>query len=350
MKTVCKIMLPLLVSITTAQACTKLMWATPEHGVFIARSEDFDFPTAPTIEIRASGQHYLSPGDAPNSARWTSKYASLMITLLADTAVEGFNEAGLSISALSLDEDSDETTTDPNAESLNNLVIVPYVLDNFSSVEAAVAGLEKLKIYRGNLSPTMKAEGHYAIQDASGDSAIIEIVNGVFKAYHSNAFNVVTNSPTYDFHLANWARNKPNSPADYTGAHPLPGNTTSEQRYIRGKYMLEALNDPTSHMNGIIKINSALPVVPIGMVGKVIDGQPMTSATQYTATYNLSEQVLFIRYQYEDVFTQYHVDFKALNDGRNYVLDATQPHLAGDVTSAFVEGSHIMAQYRADAT
>lgn len=350
MKTVCKIMLLPLLSITTAQACTKLMWATPEHGVFIARSEDFDFPTKPTIEVRASGQHYLSPGDAPNSARWTSKYASLMITLLADTAVEGFNEAGLSISALSLNEDSDETMTEPTAESLNNLVIVPYVLDNFSSVGAAIAGLEKLHIYRGNLSPTMKAEGHYAIQDASGDSAIIEIVNGVFKAYHSSAFNVVTNSPTYDFHLGNWERNKPNSAADYTGAHPLPGNTTSEQRYIRGKYMLEALNDPTSHLNGIIKINSALPIVPIGMVGQVIDGQPITSATQYTATYNLSEQVLFIRYQYEDVFTQYHLDFKSLNDGRNYILDATQANLAGDVTGAFVEGSHIMAQYRADAT
>ncbi len=49
MKTVCKIMLLPLLSITPAQACTKLMWATPEHGVFIARS-DFDFPTKPTID------------------------------------------------------------------------------------------------------------------------------------------------------------------------------------------------------------------------------------------------------------------------------------------------------------
>ncbi len=115
----------------------------------------------------------------------------------------------------------------------------------------------------------------------------------------------------------------PTAPLTTQALHPPPGNTTSEQRYIRGKYMLEALNDPTSHLNGIIKINSALPIVPIGMVGQIIDGQPITSATQYTATYNLSEQVLFIRYQYEDVFTQYHLDFKSLNDGRNYILDAT---------------------------
>jgi len=345
-----KLGLLILMTMNTAQACTKLMWATPEHGVFIARSEDFDFPTAPTIEIRASGQHYVSPGDAPNSARWTSTYASLMITLLADTAVEGFNEAGLSISALSLAEDSDERMADPSAETLNNLVIVPYVLDNFSSVAAAIKGLDELHIFRGNLSPTMKAEGHYAIQDASGDSAIIEIVHGVFKAYHSSAFNVVTNSPTYDFHLANWERNKPKSADEYTGAHPLPGNTTSEQRYIRGKYMLAALAEPTSHMNGIVKINSALPIVPTGMVGQVINGRAITSATQYTATYNLSEQILFIRYQYGDVFTQYHVDFKSLNDGGNYVLDATRPDLAGDVTGEFVEGSHIMAQYRGDAS
>ncbi|MFK7729991.1 MAG: linear amide C-N hydrolase [Pseudomonadales bacterium] len=327
------------------QGCTKLVWATDEFGVFIARSEDFDFHTKPMLEVRARGQHYVSPGEGTQNAEWTSKYSSLMITLLDITSVEGFNEKGLSVSALSLDEDSDEAPTPGEEVELNNVMIVPYVLDNFATVKEAVAGLESLRIVRGDLSDTLKAEGHYAIQDNTGDSAIIEIVAGKFKAYHDKKYNVVTNSPTYDQHLSAWEQLKPSKPSEFVGSFPIPGNTSSADRFIRGKYMLEALPQPSSHINGILKVNSALPVVPVSIVGRVVDGQAFTSATQYTATYNLGEQVLYIRYQYEDVFTQYHVNFKTLNDGKNYLLDATNPTLAGDVTARFTEGNRVMQRY-----
>ncbi len=330
-----------------ALACTKLVWATDEFGVFIARSEDFDFHTKPMLEVRARGQHYISPGAESNRAQWTSKYSSIMITLLDITSVEGFNEQGLSVSALSLDEDSDEIPASNDEPVLNNVMIVPYVLDNFASVKDAVEGLQRLRIVRGNLSDNLKAEGHYAIQDATGDSAMIEIVDGVFKAYHGREYNVLANSPTYDQHLAAWEKVKPADPSMYVGSFPIPGNTSSEHRFIRGKYMLEALPQPNSHINGILRINSALPVVPVSIVGRVVGGRPITSATQYTATYNLTEQVLYIRYQYEETFTQYHVDFKRLNDGKNYLLDATSPMLAGDITTLFEQGNAVMNRYAA---
>ena len=105
---------------------------------------------------------------------------------------------------MSLDEDSDEPPGDGDQSELSNILIVPYVLDNFATVAEAVEGLHKLRIVQARLSDTLKAEGHYSIQDSSGDSAVIETIGGVFKAYHGPQYNVMTNSPAYNHHLAAW--------------------------------------------------------------------------------------------------------------------------------------------------
>lgn len=327
-------------------ACTKLMWNTDEFGVFIARSEDFDFLTMPTLEVRAKGQKYQSPGDASNVAKWTSIYSSIMVTLLGVTSVEGFNEKGLSISALSLNEDSDEPITNKKEDELINILIIPYALDNFATVQETIAGLEKLRIYRADMNETTKFDGHYVLQDSSGDSAVIEIVDGKFRAYHGKQYNVFTNSPTYDQHLAAWEKAKPENKTEVIGSFPLPGNTSSQHRYIRGKYMLEAMPLPTSYINGILKINSALPTVPVSITGGIVNGKTYSTATQYTTAYNLDEKIIHIRYQYGDTFTQFKADFNKLNNGKNYILDATDPELAGDVTAKFIEHKGIMERYK----
>lgn len=330
-------------------ACTKLMWNTDDYGVFIARTEDFSFPVLPTLEVRAKGQEYKSPGDSSIVAKWTSKYSSIMATLLGVTSVEGFNEKGLSVSALSLNEDSDEPITNKKEEELINILIIPYALDNFATVKEAITGIEKLRIYRADMTPTQKFDGHYALQDRTGDSAVIEIVDGNFKAYHSNKYNVCTNSPTYDQHLAAWEIAKPKNKSEFTRSFPLPGNRSSQDRYIRGKYIVEALPLPSSYINGILSINSALPTSPVSCELKIIDGKPITKATsttQYSAIYNLDEKIMHIRYQYGDTFTQFKVNFNKLNDGKNYVLDITNSELAGDVTSKFTEQKGIMELYK----
>ncbi|MCP3675156.1 MAG: linear amide C-N hydrolase [Gammaproteobacteria bacterium] len=345
-----RLLIAILIFINSGQyntyACTKLMWNTEDFGVFIARSEDFDFETIPTLEVRAKGQSYISPGEASNVAKWTSKYSSIMVTLLGITSVEGFNEKGLSISALSLNEDSDEPVTNNNEQELINILIIPYALDNFASVKEAITGLEKLRIYRADMNEDTKFDGHYVLQDKFGDSAVIEITDGKFHAYHNKKYNVFTNSPTYDQHLAAWEKAKPENQSQVSGLFPLPGNTSSQHRYIRGKYMLEAMPLPTSYINGILKINSALPTVAVSIVGGMYKGKPYTTATQYTVAYNLDEKIMHIRYQYGDTFTQYKADFKQLDDGKNYVLDATDPELAGDITSKFNEQIGIMKLYK----
>ena len=46
-----------------------------------------------------------------------------------------------------------------------------------------------------------KSTVHLAIEDASGDSAVIEFVKGVQKIYHGKQYHIMTNDPAYDEQL-----------------------------------------------------------------------------------------------------------------------------------------------------
>ncbi len=75
-----------------------------------------------------------------------------------------------------------------------------YVLDNFATVDEAVAELskEKFRIDAPDLPNGVKSRLHLAISDASGDSAIFEYVDGRLSVYHGREYQVMTNSPFYD--------------------------------------------------------------------------------------------------------------------------------------------------------
>ena len=54
-----------------------------------------------------------------------------------------------------------------------------------------------------------------------------------------------------------------------------------------------------------------------------------------------------VRYQYDDSYTQYSVDFNKLNDGHNYTIKADLPDLFGDISSRLEEGDGVMGQHLA---
>ena len=90
-----------------------------------------------------------------------------------------------------------------------------YLLGNFKSVADIKQTLPKVRVIR-NLE-IEKAFGapiplHYVVSDATGASIVIEYTKGVL-AISDNRVGVMTNSPSYDWHLLN-LRN-------YTNLKPL---------------------------------------------------------------------------------------------------------------------------------
>ncbi|WP_037027555.1 linear amide C-N hydrolase [Psychromonas aquimarina] len=331
-------------ALSAAQACSRVFWETQDHGVFVARTMDWMVETHPTIDIRTKGISYRGAESGDKVVTWTSKYASIMTTFYGKAGIDGFNEKGLAVNALYLGEES-PGQYDKSKFQLENSRIVPYLLDNFSTVKEAVAAIKNIQLQQFGPEGE-KLKGHYSLQDKSGDSAVLEFVDGKWFVYHGAEYDVLTNSPVYKKHLENWQKAKPQNNEVVDAEFPLEGNVAPDQRFIWNKYMLEQLQEPGSYNNGLAKIDSVAYKVPLDAANRIVNGKMTGYATQYTLVYNLEALELNIRYQYGDVYTQFKVDFNKLNDGRNYTLKADQQSNSGDMTSSFKQGNGVMAQYR----
>lgn len=324
-------------------ACTSINWKTENYGVIVSRTVDWFESSESEIEVRAKGQTYQG-ASTENAVTWTSKYSTLMFGLYNLGAVEGLNDAGLSASALFLDEES-VGKEKSDQQVIENGRVVPFVLDNFATVAEALDALVNLSLVQAEHNG-FPLRGHYKLQDTLGDSAILEYIDGKWNIYHGSQHNIMTNSPDYPIHQSNWAEIKPTSQTDYSADYSIPGNIRSDNRFIQASYMFEQLKEPTSEINAIAKLDSVLPMIPIDAANRELGGHMTTYATEWKVTYSLDTQMAYVRYQYGDVFTQYNFDFSELNDGKNYTLLVADQSLFGDVTDKFSKADGMMAQYK----
>lgn len=154
---------------------------------------------------------------------------------------DGINEKGLVANLLWLTE-ADYGKRDPAWPGLSIAIVTQYVLDNFVTVAEAVDAAERSNIQLvlarlpGQPDPTV----HLSRSDASGDSAIFEIVDGgKLRIHHSRACTVMTNSPPFEQQLANMKRFE-----GLGGNAALPGTSDAADRFVRAAYYVDNLSKP----------------------------------------------------------------------------------------------------------
>lgn len=186
---------------------------------------------------------------------WTSKYGSIVATAFDLIATDGMNEEGFAGHILWLAE-SEYGTPKPTATQLSQAVWLQYYLDNFATVEEAVAWTKKTHVQiaqlfdpTGHLVPTL----HLAINDATGDSAIIEYTDGKPSVYHSRDYKVMTNSPTYDKQLELVKQIE-----GLGGDQPLPGSTLASDRFARASFYVEHQVQPKTQLDAIAAMFSMI--------------------------------------------------------------------------------------------
>ncbi|OAN11335.1 choloylglycine hydrolase [Photobacterium jeanii] len=329
---------------STANACSRLLWETDDHGVFVSRTMDWMEANQPTVEVRPAGQTYKGY-TTDNALEWTSKYASIGMTIYGVGIIDGFNEAGFSANALFLDE---ETSGDIDGEKAQiiNAAFTAYLIDSFATVSEALENIHTIEIQQFEHNG-IAMKGHYSIQDASGDSAVLEFVEDKWNIYHGKQYDVMTNSPEFAEHLKNWEKAKPKADDVIDGNFTVPGNIMSSQRFVWNKYMKSQLKEPSSYVNGIAKLDSATYKIPMDAANRPdANGVMRGYATLYSVGYNLDEKVLQVRYQYDDSYTHYFVDFNKVNNGKTYSLQADLSDLFGDVTGRLKVDDGVMSQYK----
>jgi choloylglycine hydrolase len=80
-----------------------------------------------------------------------------------------------------------------------------YLLDNAATVTEALALMSRLQPVMVEIHGH-KANLHLAIEDAGGDSAIVEFIDGKPRVHHGLQHTVMTNDPPFDQQRANLAR------------------------------------------------------------------------------------------------------------------------------------------------
>ena len=132
-----------------------------------------------------------------------------------------------------------------------------------------------------------KSGVHLALEDPTGDSAVIEYLNGKPTIHHGREFTVLTNSPPYEQQLENLKQYD-----GFGGDKKLPGTTEAADRFVRGAYYLKHLTKPTSDRECIAGVLSVMRNISAPF-GESDPGRPNISPTRWRTVSDLSNRVYF---------------------------------------------------------
>lgn len=326
----------------SAEACTRILWNTNSLAVVAGRTMDFPVTTEPVITVlprgmaRDGGVFAGVRVDAENPAKWTSKYGSLVTSVYGAGTADGVNEKGVAMHLLYLVA-ADFGPRDPKKAGLQAALWGQYVLDTAASVEEALTlldGIQPLMVEHEGIKATV----HLAIEDASGDSAIIEYVGGKKSVFHGREYVIMTNDPPYPEQLAFRAT------FDFTGATrqtPIPGNVDPTHRFVRADYYRQMLPEPKNAREAIAGImaiarNVSVPFgAPNNTPGSLYN-------TEYRSAIDLTNRVYYFELTTTpNVIWVNLANFDLAEGNPVLLLDPDDVTLSGDVSKNFKAGKVI---------
>lgn len=249
------------VPVSTIDACTRVFMNQYKDHLVAGRNLDFFGPVDPYLVISPRGTEH-NGGSHPKTMKWKSKYGSVAIYADEVFPMDGVNEMGLSGHTLYYNNGSQVQADNLDKPVLETQAWLSYILDNFATVKEAVAAIENdVRLVAVKLPIDYASDTkHIAIEDTTGDNAIIEIDNGKVNIYHDTSYTVMTNPPSYAEQLKNWEKYK-NVPFE-----ELPGGLHADVRFVRAASGLQNLPKPDNKFQAQGFVQSVLANVayPVG--------------------------------------------------------------------------------------
>ena len=271
----------------SSSACTRCVYLGPDNTVIAARS--MDWAEDPGTNLYCFPRGMKRDGAAgPESITWTSKYGSVVCAFYEVSTVDGMNEKGLVADVLYLVE-SDYGKPDGKKPVLSISAWAQYVLDNFATVAEAVEALRKepFIIIAPILPNGAPAQGHLALSDPTGDSAIFEYIKGRLVIHHGREYQVMTNSPAFDQQLAlnkYWEQ--------IGGLVFLPGTNRAADRFARASFYINAIPQTNDHKRAVASVFSVIRGVSVPQ-GFTTPGQPNISSTIWRTLYDHGKKIFY---------------------------------------------------------
>jgi len=270
-----------------AASCSRIFWNDNAQAKVVARTVDLFRSDEATITVFPRGTRRAGVPGETGGLEWKAKYGSVAATAFGVATSDGMNEKGLSANILYLDESRYEPRDARPA--LSNLMWAQYMLDNFATVDEALAGLDAVQIVA---TPAAGREWplHLALADASGDSAIVEFVGGKAVVHHGKQYTVMTNEPPLDVQLANLQHYKL-----FGGKRSMPGDIDPMSRFVRAASYLKTLPAPKDVPGAVAGVYSVARTVgvPFGAEDTSTNVTTDTWPTLWFAVADLTNRVYY---------------------------------------------------------
>jgi choloylglycine hydrolase len=259
--------------VPSAQACTGIRLMAGDGTVVHARTLEFglDLHSDAMMFPRGYARIGTTP-DGKEGLKWKAKYASVgMNGVGLPVLFDGMNEKGLAAGTFYFPTSAGYMpyAAADAGRTIAQWEVGSWILDNFANVEevkANIGGIVVPAVVFGGWG--FAPEAHYIVHDATGKSIVIEYVGGKLNV-HDNALGVVTNSPSFDWHMTN-LRNYVNfsmanvAPVQVgsikllptgqgTGMLGLPGDFTPPSRFIRAVAFSQSVFTPKTGEDPVIE-------------------------------------------------------------------------------------------------
>ncbi|GAB4234127.1 MAG: choloylglycine hydrolase family protein [Chlamydiales bacterium] len=289
-----------------ASACTGILLKTQDGSIVHGRTVEFGVFIDTSVAVIPRNYEFVGSTPMGPGKKYTSRYAALGIFTYDNVKLmDGINEAGLALGAFYFPTFAEYShVTSENVEkALSPIDFSNWILTQFSSLDEIRKAIEKESVL---IVPTV-IEGwgsetppfHYIVYDKKGKSIVIEPLDGKL-VVKDNPIGVLTNSPSFDWHLTNIRnyialnpRNVPPIKIDGTqfaslgqgsGMLGLPGDFTPPSRFVRATvFSASAIPEKTADQ-GILQTFHILNNfdIPIGVARHVEDGVIHSDYTMLT--------------------------------------------------------------------
>lgn len=189
---------------------------------------------------------------------------------------DGTNEKGLSVAGLAFKDSCMYHDIVSGKENTASFEFILRVLATCKNIEEVTELIKNMNITKDAFSAEMPPEPlHFLVADKSGAIAVEPMAGGVF--VHMNRFGVLTNNPPFPMQLSNMNKYASLSPIykegdfarktgciEYStamGSIGLPGDLTSESRFVRACFVKENImtdNTEMSELSGFFHILSSV--------------------------------------------------------------------------------------------
>lgn len=308
------------ITVAPAGACTGISLKAADGAVVVSRTVEWALSDATHDSLVLFPRAHVFTAQTPegyNGLRWTGRYGFVSLRAYdQDYGPDGLNEAGLYVGMYYFPGYASFAPYD-RAQANRSLSVgdlMRWMLSSFKTVAEVRAALDGVRVVNVD-DPRFGGAAlpfHWKVADPSGAAVVIEIINGGQVKVHDAVLGVVTNSPTYDWHVTNLRnylglRQGAQAPVtiDRTTLAPLgagsgllglPGDFTPPSRFVRAVAFTASARPLATAEDAVGESFRILDSfnIPLGSLAPGAEqAKDIPGATQITTAADLKNRVLY---------------------------------------------------------